>query len=205
MAQILNEWWISTLIFDIIWHWKSEWDINNVIFSDVYNQWNEMINELFKKWIYNIITCGTSFSALPMLKLWNDVKEVNQIILRSPIINNYRQKKENELWIEKMKEWESNWTIETLEANQFRWAVSQPYNILADYDENFASILNENTKSLIIWAWTKDEEIDINYLNKLRNNNINILEYTEWHIFSIQSIEDFTYEILKIINNKNYE
>lgn len=200
-AKILQKAWFSTLIFDMIWHWWSEWNINNVTLTDVYNQWMNMNELLYKKGIECIATHWISFSTLAMLKSGNDTDSVKHIILRG-FIENYRKKREKELWQEWMKKWKEEWKIKVLDANQFRWEVFQNYGFLEDYDKNFSDILKNNTKNLIIWAGVDDSEVDVEKLRKLEWNNIHLLEYPkEWHIFSSDWVKKFANDVLSILQN----
>ena len=79
LEKIFNKMWISTISFDIYWHWKSDWDILNLTLSDCFNQIKE-VNNIFKnekilcKYVYWV-----SFSTLAILKFWNEFEQFRYI------------------------------------------------------------------------------------------------------------------------------
>lgn len=138
MEKIFNEAWFLTICFDIFWHWKSEWKIEDLTLSICLKQLEEMKN----------------------------------IFLKVPFFD-YREKRERELWAEKMKDWEEKWIIEIIPSENWKPLIFSKYNFLQDFDKNFQGFLSKNTKNIFVWAWIKDEEVLIDDLReKVKENKI---------------------------------
>lgn len=189
---------ISTLVFDIYAHGKSEWKIEDLTLSNCYFQIQEM-NNIFEK---NNITCkylyGTSFSTLAILKFWNNLKSITDIFLKTPVFD-YLNKRLKELWEEKMKIWKEKWIIKVMDWFNSKADIYQKYDFILDCEKNFVNLLENNKKNLFLWAWIYDEEVDINELENLKNKNIILKKYNDWHRFSEENTKLFSEDIINYL------
>lgn len=199
IENIFFDAWFSTICFDIFWHWKSEWKIEDLTLSLCFEQ----IKEMKKIFLENEISCEvvywTSFSTLPILRFWNEENEVKNIFLKVPVFN-YREKRERELWPSNIEKWKKEWIIEIIPSENWKPAIFSKYIFLKDFDENFSEIFSKNTKNIFVWAWINDEEVLIDDLReKEKLWKIFLKEYEDWHRFSDKNQEKFCLDIKKYL------
>jgi len=206
IENMFNKLNISTITFDLFWHWKSDWTIENLTLTDCYNQINNMNLILKKNNIETKYLYWTSFSSLPILKYWLDNNFINSVFLKVPVLNFY-EKRKNDLWgEEKMKEWELKWIIQTLINPKTNEPIYQKYDFMIDYLNNFANIIdNLNNKKIYIFAWIYDKWLPLNNFKNIISNKKNIFlkEFEEQHHFSTKSskqISEFIFNLIKDFN-----
>ncbi len=195
--------YFSVFAFDMFWHWKSEWNIEDFTLSKVYNQLLEIKNLLEKKWKKIDILYWVSASALPIIKFWIENK-IEKIILRSPAIEMYA-KRNRELWLEKMLEWKKNWKIKLWEDYNTWEAIFFKYKFILDVLENFHCISFSNSISEI-FIWSGKEDLEVPYFElkilekKYKNISVKIYSW-EKHSFSQEWMKKFILDIEKFLRD----
>jgi len=176
----------STLSFDMVGHWESEWDIQDLTLTKIYKKIVDFINFLKKEWIKDIYLYWVSLSAIPIVKAWIDEK-IKKVFLRSPALEMYA-KRNRELWLDWIDEWEKNWKIFISKNYKTGWEIYLKYSFMEDLLENFHrfDFYSQNT-DVFICSWTVDIEVPIKELRFLLkyNKNFDLKELIwEWHSLS---------------------
>ena len=181
----------STLSFDIMWHWNSEWDIEDLTLTKIYKKVIEFIEFFENEWIKDIYLYWVSLSAIPIVKAWID-KRIKKVFLRSPALEMYA-KRNRELWLEWFSQWKKDWRIVIWKNYKTWWDMVLKYKFITDVLENFHrfNFYSDDTK-IFICSWTDDIEVPIFELRYLVKafKNFDLKEVRgEWHSFSKDWVE----------------
>lgn len=181
----------TTLSFDIMWHWKSEWNIEDLTLTKIYKKIIEFIEFLEDEWVKDIYLYWVSLSSIPMVKAWID-KKIKKVFLRSPALEMYA-KRNRELWLEWFSQWKKDWRISVWKNYQTWWEMFLKYKFITDVLENFHrfDFYSDETK-VFLCSWAKDIEVPIFELRFLvkafKNFDLKEVKWEE-HSFSKDWVE----------------
>ena len=203
IIDFFNKKLYSIYAFDMYWHWKSEWNIEDFTLSKVYKQLYEIKRYLEQKWKTIDILYWNSASALPLIKFWIENK-IEKIILRSPAIEMYA-KRNRELWLEKMNEWKKNGKIALWKDYETWEDIYFKYKFILDVLENFHCMNYDNWETKIfIWSWKNDLEVpyfELKVLSKKYKDIFLKLYKNEKHSFSEEWIKKFLEDIEEFLKH----